>query len=106
MGKTEARLRKALALKERGTPPGEVYRETGIVVMENGSLQDAASGQIIWRDEDGKNGRAVQNSVAVPGGETPGTGGEETQIPLKKQHAGDTIGAKNRQEGIANGRTS
>lgn len=53
---TNGNVERARALLADGASPSQVFNETGLIVMADGSIRDSSSGAVVWRANDGSSG--------------------------------------------------
>lgn len=59
---TNGNVERARALLADGATPSQVFNETGLIVMADGSMQDGFDGPVVWRANDGSSG--ISDSTA------------------------------------------
>lgn len=59
---TNGNVERARALLADGATPSQVFNETGLIVMADGSIRDSSSGDVVWRANDGTSG--ISDSTA------------------------------------------
>lgn len=59
---TNGNVERARALLADGATPSQVFNETGLIVMADGSIRGSSSGDVVWRANDGSSGISDSNS--------------------------------------------